>query len=298
MRSFGTYQNVGVPLLKYSLVQTVQEGPPHFMSFEGKLLGTNRCNPASMRGTKVSIFMERSGILTSVYQWQREQGVLPAAHLQTLESSPFSAPDGFEEGLYGEIEEWLEAQEGVAVVIERPFPFRDRACLLGRFLARRLGRSVPYLPVQGWHQWSPSQCQGGVLHVIQDYEGPPVFLKALRDAVESKTGPLLYVMPPGMWRKIRLWEPTLSAQVKSFPTPALDPKKIQDPQSSSILTQVSLEEAPHVRFRGYMQRHPNHHQTYQWLLHEGRGRLGSSSLEAWTEAVKVVPEFQHLNLHG
>lgn len=291
-----------VPILRYTLAQTIRgSDETQQISFVGQLVGMSRSvDLHRAKGTMVSIFKTRpmGKIIVAVHQWQRSSEDIP-----TTARTPFIMKESdwngdttsFEHVLQDELEDFFLGEEGkegkVPIVIERPVPFRKRAYQLSAFLSILFQRNVGYLPVHVWEQWN-QDVSNTVVHIVDTHPHPPFYLTSM-----TRHPPLLSVMSPDLWNKIRVWDPELGAKIRTFPTPALDPRdEVIAPRMNTLYDHLLTEAGPYTRIQTKVRSFDFPNQAFGWLWAQGKGRLGAASEEAWSEAQHHVPDFRKVTL--
>lgn len=302
------YTIANVPRLKYKLIQTTRSGA-HQIQLNGHLVGRSNADMNREKGTMVCIFVSSPGsqVVVSVHQWQRREDA-PRAEEEDLlvREEDFVDDSTFEPGFLDELQAFFASEDAssfLPVVIERPFPHRNRLHRLAGFLAGlpSVDRAVGYWPVHSWETWRSSFGQGKVLHMMDTTDAPPIALSSLQVAYRKGSSPLLVGMSPDLWNRIRVWQPELGSVIRTFPTPSADPPPLKqegpvDRFSKELLEQLGRQEEPAVRHRSYVRTFPSHDRAYMWLCEEGNGRMGRSSEEAWEDAVSHVPEFRNTEI--
>lgn len=290
-----------VPILKYTLAQTIRgSDETQQISFVGQLIGMSRSiDLHRSKGTIVSIFKTRpmGKIVVAVHQWQRSSEDIPTTARTPfiMKESDWKDSTSFEVSLQDELEDFFLGDEGkegkVPIIIERPIPYRKRAYQLSAFLSILFQRNVGYLPVHVWEQWD-QDVSNTVVHVVDTQAHPPFFLASMQEHP-----PLLTVMSPDLWNKIRVWNPELGSLIRTFPTPALDPRDdVISPRMNTLYDHLLTEMGPETRFQTKVRSFDYPNQAFGWLWAQGKGKLGAASEEAWSEAQSFVPDFRKVTI--
>jgi len=280
--------------LKYKLPQSRDSDPPHFLEVQAQIIGSNNVDLQSFRGTKVTILQTREGkVVVHVFQWQKiaEGSAISPTRCPIQISS--ASEEAYEDSLWDDLAAASETPEKMTtMVIDVGPPARLRAHHLVRALQVEDHQPVNFMAVHAWETWDYPKISGGVLHMMDSYGGPPFGLEVLAKSILTRQSPEIVVIPPDSWGLFRLWFPEAHTRVRTLRTQPSHPVVPPTPPFQRYYDQLSQALSPTYRRRSYSTLHRDHHDAYRFLLREGKGKLGSASAEAWSQATIVAPHFK------